>query len=113
MKNRPFVTDNCKDCVSNCEHAGKDREFICIGGVSCKKTVICEHIVGFFCTYEEQKLVTFKELKEIIAEDKKNGFNSTISDYAEKGEYHCFERFDYCPKCGAEFDWEKIKKWRI
>lgn len=38
MKNRPFVTDNCKDCVSNCEHAGKDREFICIGGVSCKKT---------------------------------------------------------------------------
>ena len=29
--------DNCKDCVSKCEHAGKDREFVCIGGVSCKK----------------------------------------------------------------------------
>ncbi len=28
--------DNCKDCVSKCEHAGKDREFLCIGGVSCK-----------------------------------------------------------------------------
>ena len=28
--------DNCKDCQSNCEHAGKDREFVCIGGVSCK-----------------------------------------------------------------------------
>lgn len=28
--------DNCKDCVSKCEHAGKDREFVCIGGVSCK-----------------------------------------------------------------------------
>lgn len=28
--------DNCKECQSNCEHAGKDREFVCIGGVSCK-----------------------------------------------------------------------------
>ena len=28
--------DNCKDCCSKCEHAGKDREFICPGGVSCK-----------------------------------------------------------------------------
>ena len=28
--------DNCKNCVSCCEHAGKDREFICMGGKSCK-----------------------------------------------------------------------------
>lgn len=28
--------DNCKDCKSKCEHAGKDREFICPGGISCK-----------------------------------------------------------------------------
>lgn len=28
--------DNCKNCVSHCEHAGKDREFICSGGKSCK-----------------------------------------------------------------------------
>ena len=30
--------DNCKDCHSRCVHAGKDREFICINGVSCKIT---------------------------------------------------------------------------
>ena len=30
--------DNCKDCHSRCIHAGKDREFICINGVSCKIT---------------------------------------------------------------------------
>ena len=30
--------DNCKDCVAKCEHAGKDREFICGNGVSCKVT---------------------------------------------------------------------------
>lgn len=28
--------DNCKDCHSKCEHAGKDREF-CYRGESCKK----------------------------------------------------------------------------
>lgn len=28
--------DNCKNCVSRCEHAGKDREFVCRGGKSCK-----------------------------------------------------------------------------
>ena len=30
--------DNCKNCVRLCEHAGKDREFVCPGGVSCKST---------------------------------------------------------------------------
>lgn len=31
--------DNCKDCISNCEHAGKNREFVCPHGISCKKTI--------------------------------------------------------------------------
>ena len=31
-----MMYDNCKNCVSHCEHAGKDREFVCIHGVSCK-----------------------------------------------------------------------------
>ena len=30
--------DNCKDCHSLCIHAGKDRNFVCINGVSCKIT---------------------------------------------------------------------------
>ena len=29
--------DNCKDCTSQCEYAGKDRECVCMKGVSCKK----------------------------------------------------------------------------
>ena len=28
--------DNCKDCYSLCVHAGNDREFVCMNGVSCK-----------------------------------------------------------------------------
>ena len=31
--------DNCKDCHSRCVHAGKDRKFVCINGVSCKITM--------------------------------------------------------------------------
>lgn len=30
--------DNCKDCISACEHAGKDREFVCLGEASCKRS---------------------------------------------------------------------------
>lgn len=37
LKNQ-LVYDNCKNCKSKCEHAGKDREFICRGGISCKIT---------------------------------------------------------------------------
>ena len=28
--------DNCKDCHSRCVHAGKNRNFVCINGISCK-----------------------------------------------------------------------------
>ena len=28
--------DNCKNCCSRCIHAGKDRDFVCVNGVSCK-----------------------------------------------------------------------------
>ena len=31
--------DNCKNCRSSCIHAGKDRDFVCINGVSCKITM--------------------------------------------------------------------------
>ena len=30
--------DNCKNCRSRCIHAGKDRDFVCVNGVSCKIT---------------------------------------------------------------------------
>lgn len=36
--------DNCKNCVSRCEHAGKDREFICPGGKSCKVLYTSESV---------------------------------------------------------------------
>lgn len=36
--NNGIKYDNCKDCISNCANAGKNREFVCVNGVSCKIT---------------------------------------------------------------------------
>lgn len=36
VKTEPLRYDNCKECVSRCEHAGKDREFVYRGDKSCK-----------------------------------------------------------------------------
>lgn len=35
-KSKGIKYDNCKDCDSKCNHAGKDRVFVCPKGVSCK-----------------------------------------------------------------------------
>lgn len=42
--------DNCKTCVARCEHAGKDREFVCPGGKSCKVTDNENAIYNYFNT---------------------------------------------------------------
>lgn len=36
VKTEPLRYDNCKECVSRCVHAGKDREFVYRGDKSCK-----------------------------------------------------------------------------
>lgn len=36
--------DNCKDCASKCEHAGKNREFVYSGERSCKVNGIARKI---------------------------------------------------------------------
>ena len=49
--------DNCKNCHNrNCEHFGKDREFICINGISCKIEK----------AEEEKKMTYLEQIKEDI-----------------------------------------------
>lgn len=36
VKTEPLRYDNCNKCVSRCEHAGKDREFVYRGDKLCK-----------------------------------------------------------------------------
>ncbi|MBR2388246.1 MAG: hypothetical protein IKB02_05705 [Clostridia bacterium] len=102
--------DNCKDCVSKCEHAGKDREFVCIDGVSCKVENTCEHIIGFSYPYEECDIVTLAEIKEDIERENALGIKITFADFADNGGNFCFDRFEFCPRCGQRIDWERLKK---
>ena len=67
--------DNCKHCQNrNCEHFGKDREFVCINGISCKIEKA-----------EEEKKMTYLEQ---IKEDIRNYIeeNYTTEEISEKME---------------------------
>ena len=64
--------DNCKNCHSLCIHAGKDRKFVCINGVSCKITMekpqtnadriramSDEELIGFLVQFQEETINRF------------------------------------------------------
>lgn len=87
--------DNCKDCKSNCEHAGKDREFVCIGGVSCKKTETKKIYLCYkvdFDRLEDREPIIRKLLGYVETEEKAKEFCEKIKPFYkgwewEKGEY--------------------------
>ena len=56
-----LMYDNCKNCVSKCEHAGKDREFVCGPRGSCK--VECN---------AEKAAMDFVEAIKVIAQKPQN-----------------------------------------
>lgn len=65
--------DNCKNCQNrNCEHFGKDREFVCINGISCK------------VEKEEKKMKYLEQIKENIRNYiNENYTNEEISEKME------------------------------
>lgn len=72
--------DNCKDCRSKCEHAGKDREFVCIGGESCKKTAVTNFDRIKNMTVEE---MASERIREYTA-DNEGGYTYFCGDYDER-----------------------------
>lgn len=63
--------DNCKDCHSICVHAGKDRKFVCINGVSCKITTEKPHTnADRIRSMTDEELATF--ISEITDECEQN-----------------------------------------
>ena len=59
--------DNCKNCHNmNCEHFGKDREFVCINGISCKMEKIEK---------EEKKMTYLEQIKVDIMEAIKSEYS--------------------------------------
>jgi hypothetical protein len=67
--------DNCKNCQNrNCEHFGKDREFVCINGISCKIEK----------AEEEKKMTYLEQIKEDIRNHiEENYTNEEISEKME------------------------------
>ena len=67
--------DNCKNCQNrNCEHFGKNREFVCINGISCKIEK----------AEEEKKMTYLEQIKEDIRNYvEENYTNEEISEKME------------------------------
>lgn len=74
----------------------------------------CEHIIAFFYDYENTDIITLKELKEHIANERRRYVKYYItwyykpSDYSDMSKDVDIERFNYCPKCGEKIDWENL-----
>jgi hypothetical protein len=75
MEDKTMKYDNCKNCQNrNCEHFGKDREFVCINGISCKIEK----------AEEEKKMTYLEQIKEDIRNHiEENYTNEEISEKME------------------------------
>jgi len=85
-----------------------------------------ECVIGIMYDYENTELMTINNLKSHIKEViELNEFarndpiysklecyqkEYTIRDYADKRKRTNFRRFEYCPDCGKQIDWKKIKE---
>ena len=86
--------DNCKNCRSRCIHAGEDRDFVCVNGVSCKITT------GKSQTNAQKiRAMSDEELAEFIDRCEMNDIDyaKTFCDLCN-GQYEC----DQC-----RLDWLK------
>lgn len=93
--------DNCKDCHSGCVHAGKDRNFVCINGVSCKITT------GKSQTNADRiRAMSDEDLAKIL-----NAFNAYFDECNRSEDdidCHDCELFELCSLCeGKAIEWLK------
>lgn len=72
--------DNCKNCVSNCEHAGKDREFVCPGGKPCI-ALVSFHSDGISKGGYKMRKYTQKELRQLVRLGVAEDYTNKPSEY--------------------------------
>lgn len=84
----------------------------------------CEEcIIGLLYYTDDSRLVTVEGLLNYIEDEKyfneiarHEGLNSlirkvhSIRDYADRRKSTNLTRFTFCPHCGKEIDWKKIKE---
>ena len=86
--------DNCKNCRSRCIHAGKDRDFVCINGVSCKITT------GKSQTNADRiRAMSDEELAKAIAS---KAYTGACNDFDISYDGNCCHN---CEKCDAIIKW--------
>lgn len=83
-----IVRDNCKDCASSCEHAGKDREFVCVKGVSCKTVK------------PKLEMVAVVRCKDCVYLGNEETKVATVCQFP------CVQLFCVCDAIKDEFGWE-------
>ena len=86
--------DNCKNCHSLCVHAGKDREFVCINGVSCKITMEKPQTNA-----DRIRAMSDEELAKAIAS---KAYTGACNDFDISYDGNCCHN---CEKCDAIIKW--------
>lgn len=89
--------DNCKKCISRCIHAGEDRDFVCINGVSCKITI------GKSQTNADRiRSMSDEELAKFLGMCESMGYKN-ISIATDSGG-HCMDMFEWLKQPAEEDD---------
>ena len=86
--------DNCKDCHSRCIHAGKDRGFVCVNGVSCKITMEKPRTNA-----DRIRAMSDEELAKAIAS---KAYTGACNDFDISYDGNCCHN---CEKCDAIIKW--------
>lgn len=86
--------DNCKDCASKCEHAGKNREFVYSGERSCKVNGIARKI-------DREKWETCIECKSCDnCKNRPNVVEAVFGECAQCVSMSQFSPTGFCHSCG-------------
>lgn len=82
----------------------------------------CDHIIGVYYDYEDSKLISFADLKDIVLQQLTMQENLlelgvsysistyTLADYFDLRKTVNMYRFNYCPFCGEKIDWKGLKE---
>lgn len=79
-----------------------------------------ECTIGIWGDYEDTRTITFRELKkeadnniEMLEYCKGTGYSYStpysLSDYLDNRKSTNLEKFKFCPYCGKEIDWKKLR----
>ena len=70
----------------------------------------CECCIGMLFDYENTDLITREEFEDLIKSESCSYY--TREQYCDREFSTDLIKFDFCPKCGKEIDWDAIRENR-